>query len=101
MARSRCRIRFKGASMIDFDADSETEFEATATWVAVARRLSSLEPAQGLWMMRPSALEGARVDGTGLTLLISVLDARQRTLTRFIRIFTATIDLAEDSIIIM
>src|SRR3546814_7300371 len=70
MARSRCRIRFKGASMIDFDADSETEFEAPATWVDVARRLSSLEPAQALWRMRPSELEGARVDWTGLTLLI-------------------------------
>src|SRR3546814_18687661 len=101
MARSRCRIRFKGASMIDFDADSETEFEAPATWVDVARRLSSLEPAQALWMMRPSELEGARVDWTGLTLLISDLNARQSALAWHSRVFPSRLDHDEPHVLIL
>src|SRR3546814_1010497 len=87
--------------MIVFDADSETEFEAPATWVDVARRLSSLEPAQALWMMRPSELAGARADWTGLTLLISDLNPRPSALSWLSSVFPRRLDIDETSVLIL
>src|SRR3546814_281653 len=52
-------------------------------------------------MMRPSELEGARVDWTGLTLLISDLNARQSALAWLSSVFPSRLDIAETSVLIL
>lgn len=84
-----------------FEADFETGFEAPATWVDVARRLSALEPAQDLWKTRPAALEGARVDWTGLTLLVSNLNENPSVLSWLATVFPSRLDITEDPVLIL
>jgi cellulose biosynthesis protein BcsQ len=84
-----------------FEEEFEAGFEAPATWVDIARRLSALDPADKLWKARPAELEGARVDWTGLTLLVSSMDATPSVLTWLGEVFPNRLDNASDVVLIL
>ena len=84
-----------------FEEEFEAGFEAPATWVDVARRLSALEPVDRLWSARPVELEGARVDWTGLTLLVTSPEAKPRVLAWLGDVFPSRLDNASGDALIL
>ncbi|MBU1377846.1 MAG: AAA family ATPase [Alphaproteobacteria bacterium] len=76
----------------DFGAEFGRGTEVPITWVDVARRLSALEPAQELWVSRPKTLASARVDWTGLTLVVGPRTSREDVVGWLERVFPSRIE---------
>lgn len=80
--------------------DADGAPQTLVTWVDVARRLSSLEPAHQLWRSRPGQLVAARADWTSLTLTLADLDALPRAIEWLHAVFPSRIARAGSAILL-